>query len=344
MEFTAQVISDFLKGSIEGDPTAKVTTVAAIEEAGEGTLAFLANPKYEKYLYQTNASIVLLNKDFTLKQEVKPTIIRVDDAYQAFAALLQMYEQSKPQKQGIDERVSVGASASIGENVYLGAFTAIGENAKIGNNVKIYPNCSIGDNVTIGDGAVIHAGVNVYHDCSIGARCIIHSGVVVGSDGFGFAPQDTSDYQKIPQVGNVIIEDDVEIGANTTIDRATMGSTIIRKGVKIDNLVQVAHNVEIGENTVVVAQVGIAGSTKIGKNCMFAGQVGIVGHITIGDNVKIAAQSGVSGNVKDNEILLGSPGMNVRDARKSIAVYRQLPKLRNQVIELEKEIDKLKNK
>jgi UDP-3-O-[3-hydroxymyristoyl] glucosamine N-acyltransferase len=343
MEFTAQVIADFLQGNIEGDPGAKVTTVAKIEEANEGTLAFLANPKYTKYLYQTEASIVLINKDFEVTQEVKPTLIRVDDAYQAFASLLQMYEQSKPQKKGIDEKVSMAASAEIDENVYLGAFTSIGENVKIGKDVKIFPNCTIGDNAVIGEGTTIQAGVSIYHECKIGARCIIHSGTVVGSDGFGFAPQNSTDYQKIPQVGNVIIEDDVEIGANVTIDRATMGSTIIRKGVKIDNLVQIAHNVEIGENTVIVAQVGIAGSTKIGKNCMFAGQVGIVGHITIGDNVKIAAQSGVSNSVKDNEILLGSPGINVRDARKSIAIYRQLPKIRNQLIELEKEIEKLKN-
>ncbi len=343
MEFTAQVISDFLKGEIDGDPNVRVTTVAKIEEAKEGTLAFLANPKYSKYLYETNASIVLINKDFDVKEKVKPTLIRVENAYQAFASLLQMYEQAKPKKQGIDDKVSIAASASIGENVYLGAFTSIGENVRIGNDVKIYPNCTIGDNVKIGDGTIIHAGVNVYHECIIGAGCILHSGTIIGSDGFGFAPQDTSDYQKIPQVGNVIVENNVEIGANVTVDRATMGSTIIRKGVKIDNLVQIAHNVEIGENTVIVAQVGIAGSTKIGKNCMLAGQVGVVGHISIGDNVKIAAQSGVSNSVKDNEILLGSPGMSIGNARKSIAVYRQLPKLRLQVIELQKEVEQLKS-
>ncbi len=343
MEFTAQVISDFLKGEIDGDPNVRVTMVAKIEEAKEGTLAFLANPKYSKYLYETNASIVLINKDFDVKQKVKPTLIRVENAYQAFASLLQMYEQAKPKKQGIDDKVSIAASASIGENVYLGAFSSIGENVRIGNDVKIYPNCTIGDNAVIGDGTIIHAGVSIYHECRIGARCILHSGTIIGSDGFGFAPQDSADYQKIPQVGNVIIEDDVEIGANVTVDRATMGSTIIRKGVKIDNLVQIAHNVEIGENTVIVAQVGIAGSTKIGNNCMIAGQVGIVGHISIGDNVKIAAQSGVSNNVKDNEIILGSPGMNIGDARKSIAIYRQLPKLRLQIIELQKVVEQLKS-
>lgn len=342
MEFTAKIISDFLKGTIEGDPDVKVTTVAKIEEATEGTLAFLANPKYAKYLYQTNASIVLINKDFEIKEKVKPTLIRVDDAYQGFASLLQMYEESKPQKKGIDDNVSVASSAVIGNNVYLGAFVFIGENVKIGDNVKIYPNSTIGDNAVIGEGTIIKSGVNIYHECKVGANCIVHSGSVIGSDGFGFAPQNDSNYQKIPQVGNVIIEDNVEIGANVTIDRATMGSTIIRNGVKIDNLVQIAHNVEIGENTVIVAQVGIAGSTKIGKNCIFAGQVGIVGHITIGDNVKIAAQSGISNSVKNNEILLGSPGMNVRDARKSIAIYRQLPTLRNQLIDLQKEVEQLK--
>lgn len=342
MEFTAQKIAEFLNGNIEGDPSVKVTTISKIEEATSGTLAFIANPKYGKYLYETRASIVLVNRDFEVKEKVIPTLIRVEDAYQAFASLLQMYEQSKPQKKGIHEKASIAATANIGENVFVGAFVSIGENANIGKNVKIYPNCTIGDNVVVGDDSIIYAGVNIYNECRVGSGCILHSGVIVGSDGFGFAPQQETNYQKIPQVGNVVIEDDVEIGANTTIDRATMGSTLIKKGVKIDNLVQIAHNVEIGENTVIVAQVGIAGSTKIGKKCMLAGQVGIVGHIKVGDNVKIAAQSGITGNVKDGAILLGSPGADIQSARRSIAIYRQLPGLRDQVIQLEKEIEKLK--
>lgn len=343
MEFTAKVIADFLNGEIIGNPDEAVTNVSKIEDGKKGTLAFLANPKYEKHLYQTEASIVLINKDLKLQQEVTPTLIRVDNAYQAFASLLDMYEQSKPQKTGFADHVSVDPSAEVGENTYLGSFVTIGKNAKIGKNVKIYPQVDIGDQAEIGDNTILYAGVKVYEGCQIGADCIIHSGTVVGSDGFGFANQEDGVYKKIPQVGNVIIEDAVEIGSNVSIDRATMGSTIIRKGVKIDNLVQIAHNVEVGENTIIVAQAGIAGSSKIGRNCMIGGQVGIVGHIQIADGVKIAAQAGVSSSIrKEGEILLGSPATNIGLQRRSMAVYKNLPELRQKVLDLEKEIEQLK--
>lgn len=343
MEFTAKKIADFLNGEIEGDPEEKVSGVSKIEEGKKGTLTFLANPKYAKYVYSTNASILLINKDFKLDKEIEPTLIKVDDAYASFAALLHLYNQSKPVKKGIEEQSYIHPGANIGENVYIGAFAYISNNAEIGNNCKIYPHSYIGENVKIGDNSIIHSGVKVYDDCIIGIDCIVHAGTVIGSDGFGFAPQNNTNYKKIPQIGNVIIEDYVEIGSNVSIDRATMGSTIIRKGAKLDNLIQVAHNVEIGENTVVVAQVGISGSTKIGKDCMIAGQVGIVGHLNIADNVKIAAQSGVSSSInKEGEIVLGSPASNINDTRKSIAIYRQLPQLRNQILNLEKQLEELK--
>lgn len=344
MEFTARAIADFLKGEIQGNPDAVVYNVSKIEEGKPGTLAFLANPKYAKYLYTTEASIVLVNKDLNLEKEVNTTLIRVENAYESFASLLHLYEQSKPKKTGVSAKSHISESAKVGENAYIGEFTVLEDNVTTGKNVRIYPNVYLGPNVTVGDNTVIYPGVKIYEECKIGSNCIIHAGVVIGSDGFGFAPQEGSDYKKIPQIGNVIIEDNVEIGSNCSIDRATMGSTIIRKGAKIDNLVQIAHNVEIGENTVVVAQVGIAGSTKIGRDCMIAGQVGIVGHLNIGNGVKIAAQSGVSSNVPDNKILLGSPANDIGQARKSIAVYRNLPQLRNKIIDLEKELASLKEK
>jgi len=344
MEFTAQAIAEVLNGEIEGNPDVKVSNVSKIEDGKKGTLAFLANPKYEKYLYETEASIVLINKDFKLQQEVNTTLIRVTNAYEAFASLLDMYEQAKPKKSGQEDQVSIDPSATVGEGVYIGAFTAVGKNAKIGNNVTIYPQVYIGDNAIVDDNTTLYAGVKVYEGCKIGKNCIIHSGTVIGSDGFGFAPQENGEYKKIPQVGNVIIHDNVELGSNVSIDRATMGSTVIHKGVKVDNLVQIAHNVEIGEDTVVVSQAGIAGSSKIGKNCMIGGQVGIVGHISIANGVKIAAQAGVSSSIKkEGEILLGSPATNIGLQRRSMAVYKNLPDLRQKVLDLEKQIEQLKS-
>ena len=293
-------------------------------------------------LYTTQASIILVNQSLDLEQSVNSTLIRVEDAYQAFAALLE-FGQKNHVKTGIDEQAFIHDSVKTGKDVYIGPFVYIGKNVRIGNNVKIHPHVYIDNNCEINDDTTILAGVKIYNDCKIGKNCIIHAGVVIGSDGFGFAPQNNSNYKKVPQVGNVIIGNDVEIGANTTIDRATIGSTIIHNGVKLDNLIQVAHNVEIGENTVIAAQSGISGSTKIGKNCIIAGQVGIAGHITVGDNVTIGAQSGISNNKKSGEIILGSPAFNIADSRKSIVVYRNLPKLRQQVINLEKQLDELKN-
>ena len=343
MEFTAKMISEFLKGEIIGNPDVKVSDISKIEEGKKGSLSFLANPKYTKYLYTTESSIVLINKNLKLEDKVKATLILVDDAYESFASLLNLYVQSLPKKTGIDEEVYISPSSSYGKNVYIGRFTYIGDNVKIGNNVSLYPQVYIGDNVTIGDGTTLFPGVKIYHDCKIGAECTIHAGTVIGSDGFGFAPQQDNVYKKIPQIGNVIIEDSVEIGANVTIDRATMGSTIIRKGVKLDNLIQVAHNVEIGENTVIAAQSGISGSTKVGRDVMIAGQVGIVGHIQIADSVKIGAQSGVTNNIdKEGEIVLGSPAYTINEKRREYVVSRQLPTLYKRIAELEKEIQNLK--
>ncbi|PKQ66343.1 UDP-3-O-(3-hydroxymyristoyl)glucosamine N-acyltransferase [Labilibaculum manganireducens] len=343
MEFTAEDIAEFLNGEVDGNAKVKVTNVSRIEEGKPGTLSFLANPKYEHYIYSTQSSIVLVNKDFETEKEIETTLIRVDDAYQALAQLLEMYEQSKPQKTGIEEPSFVSKSSKLGEKIYIGAFAYIGSNVQIGNNVKIYPHCYVGDNVTIGDNTILNSGVKIYEGCKIGAECIFHSGVVIGGDGFGFAPSSANDYKKVPQVGNVLIEDHVEIGANTCVDRATMGSTIIRKGVKLDNLIQVAHNVEIDENTVIASQTGIAGSAKIGKNCMIGGQVGIVGHLSIADEVKIAAQSGIGRTVKkEGTVLQGSPAFDFGPYQKSYVLFKNLPKMREQIIELEKEIKRLK--
>jgi UDP-3-O-[3-hydroxymyristoyl] glucosamine N-acyltransferase len=342
MEFTAKTLAEFLNGEVDGNTEVKVSDISRIEEGKTGTLSFLANPKYEKYLYTTQSSIVLINKNLKLDKEVKTTLIRVDDAYRAFASLLDLYAQSVPQKKGIHEMAVLSKTAKIGKEVYIGAFVFVGENVIIGDNVKIYPNVYIGDNVVIKNNTTINPGVNVYHDCIIGASCVIHSGVVIGSDGFGFVPVKDDNYKKIPQLGNVIIEDDVEIGANSSVDRATMGSTIIRKGVKLDNFIQVAHNVEIGENTVIAAQTGIAGSTKIGKDCMIAAQVGIVGHLKIADNVKIGAQSGVTNNIhKKGDVVLGSPALNIHNKRRAVAIYRNLPELLKKINNLESEIKKL---
>jgi len=344
MEFKAQSIADFLGGTVEGDVNAVVSDVAKIEEGKPGTLAFLSNPKYNKYLYETEASIVIINQDFELESPVKTTLIRVSDAYKAFASLLELYQQAKGSKSGIENPSFIDSSATLGKDNYIGAFAYIGKNVKLGNYVKIFPHVYIGDNSTIGDDTILYAGVKIYEDTKIGNACIIHAGAVIGSDGFGFAPTADGSYKKIPQVGNVILEDLVEIGANTTIDCATMGSTIIRKGTKIDNLVQIAHNVEIGSDTVMAAQTGIAGSTKVGNNCMFGGQVGVAGHITIGDHVNMGAMSGVANSIKPNKTVLGAPAMDIAQTAKVFAVYRNLPQLREQVINLERQMAKIKTK
>ncbi len=345
MEFTAKTIAEFLHGELVGNPDVTVTTASKIEEGKEGTISFLANPKYMKYLYTTEASIVIVNRDFEPEQEVECTLIKVDDAYQAFASLLELQNQAKPVKTGIDSTALVAKSAKTGKEVYLGAYTFIGEHAVIGDHVKIYPQVYVGDHVEIGDHTIIYPGVKIYENSKIGKDCVIHSGTVIGSDGFGFAPRTDQDYKKVPQIGNVVIEDLVEIGANTAIDRATIGSTIIRRGVKLDNLIQVAHNVEIGENTVIAAQTGISGSARVGKNCMFGGQVGLAGHLTIADEVKIGAQAGVPSSIEEpGKIIQGTPAQELRQFQRSSIVFRRLPDLKAKIDELEKELNALKNK
>ena len=340
MDFKVTDIAAFLNGEIVGDGDVKVSNVSKIEEGKPGTLAFLANQKYENYIYETKASAVLVNKSFVPKEEIAATLIKVDDAYQAFASLLDLYVQAKASsKIGIEQPSYISESAKVGEDIYVGAFAYIGNNAQIGNNVKIHPQAHIGDNVSIGDDCIIYAGVKIYDDCVIGNRCIIHAGAVIGSDGFGFAPQKDGTYKKIHQIGNTVLEDDVEVGANTTIDCGTMGSTIIRKGVKLDNLVQIAHNVEIGEHTVFAAQTGIAGSTKIGSHCMFGGQVGVAGHTTVGNKVMVGAQAGINSSVKDGEKLLGSPAIDIRKALRAYNLIQDLPDIRKDVIQLKRQVN-----
>ncbi|MDP4267543.1 MAG: UDP-3-O-(3-hydroxymyristoyl)glucosamine N-acyltransferase [Bacteroidota bacterium] len=341
MKFTAKQISDLLGGKVEGDENIEVTKLSKIEEGVPGTLSFLANPLYTHYIYTTNASIVIVNNSFVPENKVNSTLIRVENAYQSFAKLLEIYNTIKNNKTGVSKHAYISDSAKVGENVYIGEFAVISDNVFIGNNVKIYPHTYIGDNTTIGENTKIFSGVNIYSDNQIGKNCTIHSGVVIGGDGFGFAQQKDHNYVKVTQTGNVIIEDDVEIGANSTIDRATLGSTFIRRGVKIDNLIQIAHNVEIGENTVIAAQTGVAGSTKIGKNCMIGGQVGIVGHLTIADNVIIAAQSGIGSNITKSDIVQGSPAFKIGDYRKSYVIFRNFPKIQKRIEELEKIVKKL---
>ncbi len=345
MKFTAKQIAELLNGEVEGNKEETIDKLSKIEEGMKGSLTFLANPIYTPCIYKTNASIVIVNKDFIAEQPVNTTLIRVENAYQAFAKLLETYNQIKLNKVGISDMAFISKSASIGENVYIGEFVYIGDNVKIGNNSKIYPNNYIGDNTIIGNNSTLFAGVKIYSDNIIGNNCNIHSGVVIGGDGFGFAPQSENNYMKIAQTGNVIIEDDVEIGANTTIDRATLGSTILHKGVKLDNLIQIGHGVEIGENTIIVSQTGIAGSTKIGKNCVIAGQVGIIGHIVIADNVKIAAQSGIGSSIKnEGELVQGSPAFGLLDYKKSYIHFRNFNKIKNKIDELEKKIIELQQK
>lgn len=339
MKFTATQIAGILNGTIDGDENAVVTQLSKIEEGSKGSLTFLSNPKYTHYIYSTRASITIVNKDFIPDSRIETTLIRVENAYKAFSQLLEYYNQVKMNKVGMEEPVFIAQSAKYGENLYLGAFSYLGENVRIGDNVKIYPNVYLGDNVVVGNNTILFTGVKLYSETKVGESCVIHSGVVVGADGFGFSPNEKGEFNKVPQTGNVIIEDNVDIGAGTTIDRATLGSTIIKKGVKLDNQIQIAHNVTIGENTVIAAQTGVAGSTKIGKNCMIGGQVGIAGHIIIGDNVKIQAQSGIGRNVKDNETLQGSPAFNYSDFNKSYVYFKNLPKIMERFNTVEKKID-----
>jgi UDP-3-O-[3-hydroxymyristoyl] glucosamine N-acyltransferase len=345
MEFTAATIAGFLKGEIEGNPDTKVNTIAKIEEGHEGALSFLANPKYEHYIYTTGSSIVLVNKDFKPSEKINATLIRVENSYDAFASLLRLVDQARPRKKGIHSTAIIEPTAKIGTDVYIGPYAYIGENCIIGDGCSVYPHVYIGDSTRLGKNCIINPGVKIYHECLIGEACIIHAGTVIGSDGFGFAPQSENEYMKIPQLGNVILEDNVEIGANVTIDRATMGSTIIRKGVKLDNLIMIGHNVEVGENTVMAAQTGIAGSTKVGKNCMFGGQVGIAGHIKISDGTKIGAQGGVLGAVKEeNTIIIGSPAIDYKQYFKCSIIFKNLPDLKKKVDALERELESLKKK
>ena len=323
MEFTVAAIAGFLNGEIEGDPDIKVNTVAKIEEGHEGALSFLANPKYEHYIYSTKSSVVLVNKSFVPSAKIGATLIKVDNAYDSFASLLRLVDQSRPRKKGIHPASVVESTARVGSDVYIGPYAYVGENCTIGDGCSVYPHVFVGDNSKLGNNTVLYPGVKIYHDCLIGENCNIHAGTVIGSDGFGFAPQSENEYAKIPQLGNVIIEDEVEIGANVAIDRATMGSTIIRRGVKLDNLIQIGHNVEVGENTVMAGQAGIAGSTKIGKNCMLGGQAGIAGHIKIADGTKIGAQGGILGDVKEeNTVIIGSPAIDYKQFLKSSVIFR----------------------
>jgi UDP-3-O-[3-hydroxymyristoyl] glucosamine N-acyltransferase len=345
MEFTVAMIAQLLKGTVEGNPETKVHTFAKIEEGHEGALSFLSNPKYETYIYTTGSSAVLVRNDFKPAKEVKATLIRVEDPYQALALLLAMYDQAKPAKKGIHPTAVIEDSATIGTDIYIGAYAVVSENAVIGNGCSIYPHVFIGDSVKVGNNCKLYPGVKIYKECIIGNDCVLHAGVVIGADGFGFAPAADNNYMKIPQIGNVILEDNVEIGANACVDRATMGSTVVQKGVKLDNLVQIGHNVVIGENTVIAAQSGIAGSTKVGKNCMMGGQVGLVGHATIADGCKIGAQSGIGGSIKEeNSSVFGSPAIEARMFIRSYKYFIKLPELNKKLEELLKTVDSLKNK
>ena len=338
MKFTAAQIAEILEGEVVGDENVVVFKLAKIEEGIAGSLTFLANPKYVNFIYSTKATITIVNDNFIPEQSLTTTLIKVKDAYQSFSKLLEYYNQVKLMKSGIEQPSVISKNVIYGEHLYLGSFSFIGKNVTIGHNVKIYPNCFIGDNVIIGDNCIFYAGVKVYSETEIGNNCNFHSGCVIGSDGFGFAPTENGTFSKIPQIGNVIIEDNVEIGANSTIDRATLGTTFIRSGVKLDNHIQVAHNVEIGENTVIAAQTGIAGSTKIGNNCFIGGQVGIAGHIIIGNNVRIQAQSGVGKNINDGEVIQGSPSFGYSDYSKSYVHFKNLPKIVNDIHEIQKKI------
>ncbi|MFT5846311.1 MAG: UDP-3-O-[3-hydroxymyristoyl] glucosamine N-acyltransferase [Psychroserpens sp.] len=339
MNFTAQQIAGILEGEIVGNPEVEVSKLSKIEEGTEGSLTFLANPKYNSFIYSTKASITIVNKTFEPENDISTTLIKVEDAYQSFSKLLEYYNQVKLNKQGIEQPSFISESTKLGNDIYIGAFSYIGDNVSLGDNVKVFPNAYIGDNVTIGDNTIVFSGAKIYSESVIGSHCVINSGVIIGADGFGFVPDQKGEYSKMPQIGNVIIEDYVDVGAATTIDRATLGSTIIRRGVKLDNQIQIAHNVEIGKNTVIAAQTGIAGSAKIGENCLIGGQVGIAGHITIGNNVRVQAQSGIGRHVKDNEILQGSPSFTFGDWNKSYVHFKNLPKIVKSINDLEKKVN-----
>ena len=341
MQFTAEMIAGLLNGTVVGDKNATVSTVSSIDGGKSGSLAYLTNPKYEQFVYTTEASIVLVDNSFEPKEEVKTTLIKVENVGQCVLSLLEMYNATRPRKTGISKLASISEEATLGSDCYVGDFCVIERGAKIGDNVQLYPQCYVGDNVTIGEGTKIYPGVKIYEGCIIGKNCILHSGVVIGADGFGFAPREDGSFAKIPQLGNVIIEDNVELGANTCIDRAKTDSTIIRNGVKLDNLIQIGHNVEIGANTVMSAQVGIAGTSKVGSNCFVAGQVGIADHVTVGNAVKIGSKSGIDKNVPDGEIRFGYPALPGIQYHRSFAVFRQLPDLSQKVRELEKRIAKI---
>ena len=343
MEFTANQIAQFINGKVEGDENATVSTFAKIEDSVPGAISFLANPKYTHYIYETKSTVVLVDDSIELERPVTPTLIWVQNARDCVAKLLQLYESTKPKKTGVDSLAFISPKAKIGENAYIGAFAYIAEGVEIGDDCQIYPHATIMENVKLGNGCIVYPHASIYHDCKLGNRVIVHSGAVIGADGFGFAPNGEQ-YDKIPQTGNVVIEDDVEIGANTCVDRSTMGATYIRRGVKLDNLVQIAHNTDIGENTVMSAQVGIAGSTKVGQWCMFGGQVGIAGHINIGNRVMLGAQSGVPSSLKDNQTLIGTPPMPQTPFFKSQAIFRKLPDIYKQLTALQKEVDELKQK
>ncbi len=341
MEFSAKQIAEYIQGVIVGDENATVHTFAKIEEGIPGALSFLSNPKYTHYIYDTQSSIVLVNKDFEPEHEVKATLIKVDNAYESLAKLMTLYEASIPKKTGIDPLASIAKNVKLGENVYVGPFACIEEGAEIGDNAYIHPHVTIGYNAKVGENSILYPHVTIYHDCRVGKNCILHAGSVVGADGFGFAPSPAG-YEKIPQIGIAILEDDVEIGANTCVDRATMGATVVHKGVKLDNLIQIAHNVEVGSHTVMASQVGVAGSAKIGEWCMFGGQVGIAGHIKVGDRVNIGAQSGIPGNIKSGVSLMGYPAIDPRQFARSAAIYKKLPEMYSELGRLQKEIEELK--
>lgn len=346
MVFTAQQIAGYTGGIVDGDPDATISTFAKIEEGKEGALSFLANPQYEQYIYETESSVVLVNKDFQPSQKVSATLVRVENAYESVAKLLQLYQSMQQKRVGIDSLAFIDPSAKIGENCYIGPFVAIAEGVEIGDGVVLHPHVTIGRNAKVGSNTEIYSNAVIYHDCVVGENCILHAGCVIGADGFGFAPTPNG-YDKIPQIGNVVVEDDVEIGANTCIDRSTMGSTIIRRGVKLDNLVQIAHNVEVGQNTVMSAQVGVAGSSKVGEWCMFAGQVGIAGHLKVGDRTIMGAQAGLAGGNlarKGGATLMGYPAIEHKKFAKNMAALNSLPELLKEVAVLKKEIEELKNK
>ena len=341
MEFSAKQIAEFIQGTIVGDENATVHTFAKIEEGIPGAISFLSNPKYTNYIYETQSSIVLVNKDFEPEKEIGATLIKVNNAYESLAKLMTLYEQSQPKQVGIHPLAYVSPTAKIGENVYLAPFACVGDNAEIGDGTALHPHATVGRGAKVGKNCILYSNSNVYHDCRIGNNCILHAGCVIGADGFGFAPSPEG-YEKIPQIGIVILEDNVEVGANTCIDRATMGATIIRKGVKLDNLIQIAHNVEVGSNTVMASQVGIAGSTKVGEWCMFGGQVGLAGHIKIGNKVNLGAQSGVPGSIKDGQNLIGTPPIELKNYFKSSVLFKKLPEMATELNNMKKELEELK--